>query len=437
MEHRKRRPEQFKSFIGLTKGQKDKGTMKDMSEKIFDLDVKPGEQMSSAQKRGKLITDNLMKAYNPDSTVVWHSLFMPAELFYAMDMVPWSTEMVSAGMAGAGLSKSPVEAGEEYTQCRDSCSFSTCTIGSILMDVFPSPDFLVTTSQLCDPEKKLGRFAAQRYGRKDIFIDIPYDGCRMSPDEFEHAADYVGRQLEDMVRFFERETGRKMDENKLRESLQNSNEAREWFLQVDELRCINPALIEGTKILDFSAVLLNIWGNSKTPDIFKTLYHELNAVADKGGLGTEKYRIGWIHLRPYYDNTIINYLEEQCGVCIIKEEINYIFWDAMDLDDPYRSIAKKLLKNPAYSAMDVRFDIYKNVFKKFNLDGMIGFSQKGCRHFSSSMNMAADKLKDDGIWLIIDGDCVDPRAYSFPLVKTRLDSFVDMMEMRRNSLIAS
>ena len=29
------------------------------------------------------------------------------------------------------------------------------------------------------------------------------------------------------------------------------------------------------------------------------------------------------------------------------------------------------------------------------------------------------------------GDCIDPRAYSFPLIKTRIDAFFDMLEIRK------
>ncbi|MBN1470228.1 MAG: 2-hydroxyacyl-CoA dehydratase [Syntrophaceae bacterium] len=427
-----KRTQQLMAFMQLAQEKKDKGTMKDMAEKAEKLSTADESQLTSAQKRGRLITKNLMQAYDPNAVVVWHSLFMPTEIFYAMDIVPFSTEMISAGIAGAGLSKGFVESAEEFTLCRDSCSFSTCTIGAILKDVFPTPDFLVTTSQLCDPEKKLGRFAAEEYGRKDFFIDIPYGGCLMKEDELKYAVDYVAHQLENMVDFIERETGRKLDGDKLSQALQYSNEAREWYLKVDELRKNNPPLISGVKILDFSTVLLNIWGTKESADIFKSLYEEVSKVAEQGGLPNEKYRIGWIHLRPYYDNTIINYLEKECGVYIIKEEINQIFWDEHDLKDPFRSIARKLLKNPAYSPMEVRIDIYRKVIKDYRFDGLIGFTQKGCRHFYSSIHIAAEALKNECIWLVIDGDCVDPRAYSFPLIKTRVDSFVDMMEMKKN-----
>lgn len=429
-----KRTQQLMAFMKLADEKKDKGTMKDMAEKTEKLSKIDPSQLTSAQKRGRLITKNLMRAYDPNETVVWHSLFMPAEIFQAMDIVPFSTEMISAGIAGAGLSKGFVESGEEYTMCRDSCSFSTCTVGAVLQDVFPTPDFLVTTSQLCDPEKKLGRFAASEYGRKDFFIDVPYGGCTMKEKDYNIAVDYVARQLEHMVAFIERETGKKLDSEKLEQTLQYSNEAREWYLKVCDLRMKNPPLISGVKILDFSTVLLNIWGTKESADIFKSLYEELYQVAGQGGLPNAKYRIAWIHLRPYYDNTIINYLEKDCGAYIVVEEINYIFWDEHDTKDPYRSIARKLLKNPAFSPMNVRYDIYSKIITDtYSLDGAVGFTQKGCRHFYSSIHMAADKLKDLCTWLVIDGDCVDPRAYSFPLIKTRVDSFVDMMDMRRNA----
>ncbi|MBN2160236.1 MAG: 2-hydroxyacyl-CoA dehydratase [Spirochaetes bacterium] len=433
MTHRAIRSKQFGEFLALAKAKKDRSTMKDATEKMGELSNIPYDKLTAAQKRGRLITKLITRAYDPNEYVIWHSLFMPSEIFYGMGMVPFSTEMVSAGLAGAGLSKGLVEMGEMYTQCMDSCSFSTCTIGAITSDVFPIPDFLITTSQLCDPEKKLGRFASENYKRKDFFIDIPYGGCLLEGDAYDTAVDYVAKQLEYMVAFFERETGMKLDNEKLARALDNSNKAREWFLKIDELRANNPALIKGTKILDFSAVLLDIWGSEEAVDIFKTLHDELVESAAKGGM-SEQYRIGWIHLRPYYDNTIINYLEEECGAYIVKEEINYIFWEAHDLNDPFRSIARKVLANPAYSPLTVKNKIYSDVIKKFRLDGMFGFAHKGCRHFYSSLHIASDSFKGKCPFIVIDGDCVDPRAYSFPLIKTRVDSFVDTMKIRKEGM---
>jgi benzoyl-CoA reductase/2-hydroxyglutaryl-CoA dehydratase subunit BcrC/BadD/HgdB len=428
------RSKQFADFLALAESRKDRSTMKNQMEKVSDLSSIPYEKLSASQKRGRLITKLLMRAYDPKECVIWHSLFMPSEIFYAMDMVPFSTEMVSAGLAGAGLSRGFVETGEMYTQCMDSCSFSTCTVGAITENVFPIPDFLITTSQLCDPEKKLARFASQTYGRKDFFIDIPYGGCLLEGEAYQKAVDYVAKQLEYMVAFFERETGRKLDHTKMKQVMINSNASRDYFTKIDELRAKNRALIKGTKILDFSAVLLDIWGAEETVDIFKTLYEEMKKAVETGGMPNEKFRIGWVHLRPYYDNTIINYLEEECGVYIVKEEINHVFWGEHDVNDPFRSIARKLLANPAYSPLTVKNRIYKEMAEKYRFDGFIGFAHKGCRHFYSSLHMAADHFKGQYPFLVIDGDCVDPRAYSFPLLKTRIDSFVDTLKIRRDGL---
>jgi hypothetical protein len=48
--------------------------------------------------------------------------------------------------------------------------------------------------------------------------------------------------------------------------------------------------------------------------------------------------------------------------------------------------------------------------------------------------MASDHFRGKFPFLVIDGDCVDPRAYSFPLLKTRIDSFVDTMKIRKEGM---
>jgi benzoyl-CoA reductase/2-hydroxyglutaryl-CoA dehydratase subunit BcrC/BadD/HgdB len=160
----------------------------------------------------------------------------------------------------------------------------------------------------------------------------------------------------------------------------------------------------------------------------------MQAACAKGGISKGIHRIVWIHLRPYYDNTIINYIEKERGAYLVHEMSNWIFWDAFDPADPYRSLARKMLSNPAYSPVEVQFGIYEKYNKLFNVDGIIGFTHKGCRHLYSSIHMCAEHLKDGTPWLVIDGDCIDPRAYSFPLVKTRIDAFFDMLDMKKERM---
>jgi benzoyl-CoA reductase/2-hydroxyglutaryl-CoA dehydratase subunit BcrC/BadD/HgdB len=256
----------------------------------------------------------------------------------------------------------------------------------------------------------------------------------MNPDQYRDAVDYVAKQLKSMVKFIEQETGRKLDEDRLYEVMQRSNEAREWFLKAMELRKNNYPLVRGIQMLDYSVVLLNIWGTDAAVDIFKSLYEEMQAACAKGGISKGIHRIVWIHLRPYYDNTIINYIEKERGAYLVHEMSNWIFWDAFDPADPYRSLARKMLSNPAYSPVEVQFGLYEKYKKPFNIDGMIGFTHKGCRHLYSSIHMCAEHLKDVTPWLVIDGDCIDPRAYSFPLVKTRIDAFFDMLDMKKERM---
>lgn len=388
-------------------------------------------ELSAAQKRGALILKLILKAYSPDECVVWHSLFMPTEIFYAMNIIPFSTEMVAAGLAGAGLSRELVESGESYTQCSDSCSFATCAVGAIDANLLSVPDFLVTTSQLCDPARKLAYMAAKKYGKKEFFIDIPFGAYSFNREDYSRALKYVARQLLDMVSFIESETGRRLDHDRLAEIIRISNEARSWFVKVREIRK-GPALIRGIRMLDFSSVLLNIWGTSESVDVFRTLYGELEQKAAEGGMKNEKFRLGWVHLRPYYDNTIINYLEDECGAYIVVEENNYIFWDELDPSDPFESIAAKLLANPAYSDLGIKNMLYAENIRDYSLDGIVGYAHKGCRHFYSALHIASEHFKKSVPFLVIDGDCVDPRAHSFPLVKTRLDSFLDTMSIRKN-----
>lgn len=429
-ENTKQREIQFRNFAAAA------GLSEDVViEAMKSRFAKPWSELTATQKRGRLLSEQLLACYNKTpqgdvkyQRVAWRSLFMPTEILYAMDLMPFTAEMAAAQLAMSGLSAARLETAEGNGFSPDLCSFIKTCAGAMLEDIFPSPDIIFTTSHLCDPAAKFATYVSRKYGRPEFVLDIPYGvwGCSsqdMEMKKIDEAVDYVAGQLENMVEFITAHTGVKLEPARLREVINWTNEARKWLKLGNELayyKGTTTIVMQGSKDLDYAANIMQTWGTRDIVDIYKSRYHEFKA-CENARQASSKPRIIWAHLRPYYKNDILDYIEEKAD--IVASMVNFVFWEELDAGDPFRSIARKTLFNPAYCPLQHRIDLYTREVQRG--DGIIAFYPKSCRHFHSGARMEAEEFKKVGIpMLTIDGDCIDNRGDDFLVLKTRIDRFL-------------
>lgn len=383
-----------------------------------------------ASKKRVILTARLFrKAYEEDAVVAWRNSYVPTEIFYAMDIIPFAVEANCAMFASANLSTESLSIAEDNYYSRDNCSFLRCTAGAAIRNYFPTPDFLIATSHYCDGAAQLFYDLSKLYKKRFFLLNTPYNY------DTKEAVDYLAKQLEDVVKEVEEITDRKMDLDKLAETIRLSNEAREYFLKVNELRKNIPAPILGGEAIDYAIMVAHTWGTKEIADVYKCLYEELKERVDNniGATDEEKYRILWRNLKPYYNDTIMDYLENKCKARVVFEEVNYIHWKEMDPQDPYRSLAGKLLSNPPLGPIERWINESISVIREYRVDGIIEFAQWGCRHLNTAIQMLKETMdKEKMPILVLDGDCVDGRNYSEGQILTRIDTFVKTLENNKN-----
>ncbi len=425
-ENIKQRALQFTNFAAIT----------GLSAEVVEQGVKsrfsrPWHELKAAQKRGRLLSEQFLRCYNKSPAgdvayqrVVWRSLFMPTELFYAMNLMPFTVEMAAAQLAMSNLAVGRLETAEGNGFSQDLCSFIKTGAGAVLENIFPSPDVIITTSHLCDPAAKFAAFIAQKYKRPEFVIDIPYGMWSLDSDrqQLDESVDYVAGQLEEMVRFITRNTGAELDTEELSRVIHRANEARYWLkLGNDLAHSPTSGVIPGSKDLNYATNLMQTWGTKEIVDVYKARFEEFKAMAQAAHHQPEKPRVLWSHLRPYYDNNLLAYLEEKAN--IVYSQVNYVYWDELDPQEPFRSLARKALLNPAYCPLQKRIEF--TLARRLKGDGIIAFYPKSCRHFHSAARMEEESSRAAGIpMLVIDGDCIDNRGDDFMVQKTRIDRFL-------------
>ncbi len=362
---------------------------------------------------------------NPERAV-YTNVYMPSEIFYAMDLPTLYVEYNSGTMSAVRKSIELLEVVEQTLPSSGMCAVITAAIGMFENGHLPPPKFFIAPSEICEDSMKLFEYLSKKYNTNYFHIDAPF-----SHDD--KTVDYVAGQFEEMVDMLEKHTGEKLDYSKLEEAIRLSNEAREIGLKIRKLRSESPPLMHGVSGIQLMSINA-LFGSQDAVDVLNHLYDELleNKKNGDGPLKDAKYRVYWAQHFPTYAVSLLNYLENELGVAIVGEEIMDVPKIHLDEKEPIRSMAKKLLSHPAHGPVENRVRNIMDGVVEFKADAIINYSPLNCRLGRAAVRFLkdeADKLEIPFIDLI--GDTMDYRNYSQSQMETRLDAFVELIKSQR------
>jgi len=366
--------------------------------------------------------EQFRKTYSHRYPSVWTSAFYPMELLHALDIPIFSPEVASAVIAGMGFQREFLQEGESKWWGRDNCAFHRCAMGGIQLEYFPRPLAYCASSHLCDGGYLLFANLARKEKLPYLLMDVPRQND-------EKALKYVVSQLQLMLGSLQDISGRKLDPDRLEEAVHNAERARQAMSKVNLLRLDLASPLRSAEAFGFLFLYFTGLGSREMPEIYETLAGELeenigNVTAPEK---PPRYRLLWLHLKPFYRNDLLNYLEEK-GARIIFEEFNHVYWGAMDKNKPLESIAERMLSHFIYGDITHRLQVIRELAEKYEVDGVIHFSHWGCHQNSGSLRIMRDFLRKEGLpFLSLDGDCIDDRNYAAGQLQTRLDGFLEML----------
>ncbi|MEI3003722.1 MAG: 2-hydroxyacyl-CoA dehydratase family protein [Victivallales bacterium] len=152
--------------------------------------------------------------------------------------------------------------------------------------------------------------------------------------------------MELAVRKMEKALGLKLDPGKLSEACDLFNQAAAISKKCNDLRWSSPPLIRGAEGVYNAILFSQLWGKKDLIDIQSS--STTSCWSARSGRNSVipsriRHRILWLHLPPFYDTKILDYIEDTCNAPIVFEEVNFVDWIDLDPDEPYRSLARKLL----------------------------------------------------------------------------------------------
>jgi len=421
--------------------------------------IKATEVAQSMKGLRRAYYTRVQEAHDRGEFVAWTMWGVPEEILYAMDVLPVLVENYGPICAAKQIGPYFCEIAESDGFSMDICSYVRTGLGiakkmyelgepppEVPYGGMGTPDMLIGNAQFCDNRFKwlqqLGRYLDVSYFGYDI-QEWPYGWDYNDEGLKKHFIDHYYAQLQRLVAFLEKVTGKKLDKNRLSEALANWMKVQRLFYEACQLRKHhpNPLPAQDSATLAFPNLHMKCW--PETIDFYQKVYDELKYRVENNlsTMPEEKYRLLWHLIIPWFYIGIYNWLEQEFGATTISptyEGGEVPDEDIIDYDFPLESIARKMynrgwavngmLRGFGGGLQSVQFVV------DYDIDGVLSMLVASCRattNLYQTWREFTDAFNQRGLMVptcAIEADMVDTRTYSDALVKDRIRAFMDTVD---------
>jgi len=381
-----------------------------------------------ARKRFALEAARLgRRLYSSDGNVAWCGVLVPFDLLAAMGVTSCFVEFIGAHLALSGRIGPLLEEAENDGHSMDSCSYHRAVAGATRAGLVPEPRFLIGTSTPCVGGLAALENLACHFGKELHVIDIPQRND-------EQGITYLADQLRTMVDFVSAHTGRPLDTERLKRSIDNTNRSRVLLTEIYRLARCDPSPARASDLASFFVVFMLFMGSEAGLEVAQTYHDEFRRKAESGAAEEPNTRIRllWMQNRIQFKNPLERLIAEKYGAVVVVDELNDFLWEAVDGDDPFVGLARRTLANPLTGPIENRIRNLQRLAREYNVDGAVNPCHWGCRQGTGGRGQIEKGLKQIGIPVLnLEVDCLDPRQFSEGQLRTRLEAFIEMISKRK------
>ena len=373
--------------------------------------------------------ERLMSAHDDGKIIAAHTVFFPAEVLYAMDVVPMHTEATTWMITlFTGESSDIITAGNQLGLASEICTPHRGLAGAFALGTIPSPDVMLWSNMVCDNTAKSGELITKMTGVPGFFLDRPF---KQSNEEVE----YLTEELGDMVAFLEEHSDRKMDWYRFSEIIVRMDRQIKLIREINELRKAVPTPFSPQGFMQLLTADYLFPGQPEAIEYLETLRDEMAEMV-KSGIGAvpeERFRLMSFFLPPMYLTGFLEKISQEHGAVSVTEPF-FTFWDEGQLDPskPLESVARKSYMIPEmrmYGPLDDRaLNSIKNCAEEYQIDGAIYYADVGCRHACATIKIFKDLLNEINVPVMtVDCDVVDPTITSEEEIREKLEQFFELL----------
>lgn len=357
----------------------------------------------------------------PDS-YVWGNIFSPCELIRCFGLKTLSIECLSCYLSGYHLEDYFIDYAQNTGIAPTLCSYHKTFVGAIDSDAVPVPDYAVTTSLSCDGNLNTFRYLEKKKGVPFTFLDVPYgdDGA---------SVEYLAEQLRDFAHELEERFAVRFDEEKLKESLRIENETRKELVEFFRLQSEHYYPGELISHLYMMMGMHLLIGTQEFLDLIRFMNEDIQTYPKFEGK-----KILWVHLLPFYQESLQKCFNTNQNYQIIASDIILDSAEKLDPERPFHSLARKIIHNIYNGSYSHRASMIGKLCDTLHPDAVIQFCHWGCKQSSGGSILLKEEMQKKGIpMLILDGDGIDKRNSHDGQIKTRLEAFLEMLDVEEET----
>lgn len=366
------------------------------------------------------------RLYSGTDPIAWCGIAAPFDLLGSMGVTSCFVEFIGAMLATTGVVGSFIEATDHTGYSSDACSYHRSVSGAAMKGLMPVPDFLIGTTSPCSGGLAVLESLARRFGRELFVLHIPQDDTAGN-------IRFLADQMKEMVAFASRITGRTLDGDALRTTVENSNRATGIMKEIYQLARHVPSPVSSRDLSNFGIVMPLFLGSERAIGVAETYRDEFRKRIGNGDYGKPggKIRLLWIQNRIQFRHGLEKMLEEEYGASIIIDELNDITWEPIDPDHPFEGFARRSISIPFNGTIEKRIEHLKKLAREYRIDGAVNPCNWGCRQGTGARGLMENGLKEIGVPVLnLDVDCVDSRKFTEGQFRTRLEAFMEMLDAR-------
>lgn len=356
----------------------------------------------------------------PDS-YVWGNIFSPCEIMNSIGLSTLSIECLSCYFSGYHLEDYFIDYAQNTGIAPTLCSYHKTFVGAIDSGAVPVPEYAVTTSLSCDGNLNTFRYLEKKKGVPFLFLDVPYG-------DDEASVDYLAEQLREFAKELAERFGKTFREEELREVLRIENETRKEllkFLQLQSERYYPGEMISHLYMMMGTHLLM---GTKEFLELIRFMNEDIKTYPKLEGK-----KIFWVHLLPFYQETLQKYLNCNPDYQIIASDIIIDSMEEMDPERPFHALAKKIIRNLYNGSYSHKADMVARLADTLKPDAVIQFCHWGCKQSSGGSVLLKERMQRMGVpMLILDGDGIDRRNSHDGQIKTRLEAFLEMLDSEQS-----
>jgi benzoyl-CoA reductase/2-hydroxyglutaryl-CoA dehydratase subunit BcrC/BadD/HgdB len=373
--------------------------------------------------------------------LAWVTSGAPVEILVGMGVATVYPENYGA-LVGAQRAAVPLaQVAEEQGFSPDLCSYARCHVGSVLnpknapQGGLPKPDLLVASNNICGTVIKWYQALAQELNVPLFLLDAPYQHEPGLPD---HTVQYVASQLEEMIAWVTRCTGRKLNEKKFAQALRLSNEAVTLWREIREMCRARPSPLNAPDLFLTMAPIVVLRGTKDAVVFYQKLKAEVEerVARGEGAILEERYRLLWDNIAIWYQLFRLFSLFTDAGACFVVDTYTNAWSVSVDTDDPILGLAQTYSTVYINQSLQARAELMTDLVQRFAVDGMVFHSNRSCKPYSLGQYELLEQVgrRTGAPGLILEADMCDTRLYAEEPIKNRIQAFLDLLESRPSSI---